>query len=116
MECKHCVVIHAADIGYIPRRFANDFRHWSYLLRETMNEIALHQIVFAIANNKSDAQIFKRKYAWDTQCLHVAKYLEDDTNNFVHPVKFLNNSLQAYVEDWLETRAKKRRKKGWTIC
>ena len=116
IECKHCVVIHAADIGYIPRRFANDFRHWSYLLRETMNEIALHQIVFAVANNKSDVQILEGKYAWDAQRLHVAKYLEDDTNNFVHPVKFSNLSLQAYVEDWLENRAKKRRKKGWTIC
>ena len=103
MECKHCVVIHAADIGYTPWRFANDFRRWSYLLRETMNEIVFHNIVFTIANNESDVEILKGRYLWDEACLQVARFMENDKSTFVHPMKFSDISLRTFVETWLVT-------------
>ena len=116
MKCKHCMVIHASDIGYVPRRFADNFRHWAYLLRETMNEIAFPNIVFAAADHKSDVQILRGMYTWDAQRSHIASYLKDDANVFVHPTKFSNASLQAYVEDWLKAKVKKYTRKAWTIC
>ena len=115
-KCNHCVIIHASDIGYIPRQFASNFQRWSYLLRDTMNEIALHNIMFAAANNKSDVQTLEGKYTWNTPRLNQTEYFLNDRNSFVHPVKFSNISLQGYVENWLKTRANKRRKKGWSIC
>ena len=114
--CDTCILVRTSDIGYIPQRFVEKFRRNSYILRDTMNEFAIPNTLYSIAETRNDIQIIPGFYAYAQERLKLLDYLENENNMFVHAVKFSNETLQTYMKNWMQKRAAKKRQHVWKVC
>lgn len=91
LSCSHCVVYMGSDVGYIPRRFVEEFLELSFVFRDVLHEISLPTILrLMVPKMKKD--VFEDfdtfLYVWEGDRFPQIRQAWHVNTSFAHPLKF----------------------------
>eukprot|EP00117_Sycon_ciliatum_P038074 scpid66616/ scgid28364/ len=91
LDCSYCVVYMGSDMGYVPRRFVDDFIELVFVFRVVLHEITLPTVLRLMVHNMTEdmhEDFNNHLYMWfGDKFAQIRKEWRTDIV-FAHPVKF----------------------------
>ena len=108
LNCHHCAINNAADVGYIPKRYRAQFLELAFAFRHVFFEIAIPTFVRVMTDEADDVMTFQHSvYVWEDPWNKSAIVRQHWNTNveFMHPVKFSDpENLKMLIPWQLEVR------------
>ena len=103
LNCHHCAINNAADVGYIPKRYRTQFLELAFVFRHVLFEIAIPTFIRVITDEADDIMTFQHSvYVWENPWNKSAIVRQHWNTNveFMHPVKFSDPENLKMLIPW----------------
>ena len=108
LNCHHCAINNAADVGYIPKRYRTQFMDLAFVFRHVLFEIAIPTFVRVMTDEADDVMTFQHSvYVWEDTWNKSAIVRQHWNTNveLMHPVKFSDpENLKMLIPWQMEVR------------
>ena len=108
LNCHHCAINNAADVGYIPKRYRTQFLELAFVFRHVLFEIAIPTFVRVMTDEADDVMTFQHSvYVWENPWNKSAIVRQHWNTNaeFMHPVKYSDpENLKMLIPWQMEAR------------